>query len=309
MGKHVAKKSNIATPGPDRPGAGVFDAFAAQVAWAPGATALFCGSAAVSYQALYERAEALARMLRRRGVSQGDFVALYASRGTEAIAGMLACLRAGAAYVPLDPGFASEQLTFIAGDLPFTAVLASPDMHDAAAVLFDDVSVLSLAGLDGAPSLAVRSDGCTAGTTDPWPALTANAPACVLYTSGTTGRPKGVVLPQRAITSMALDQPLIAMRPGDVALHATTIACDGALYDIMVPLLSGAAVAVIESATPSLDEIAAVMVRHGVTVPSWYAGLHHLMIDHRIEAFATVRMSIAGGDVMSVPHAEKLLGA
>ncbi|WP_163850314.1 non-ribosomal peptide synthetase/type I polyketide synthase [Pseudooceanicola aestuarii] len=278
---------------------GVFARLATHVAAAPRAPALLCAAQVIDYASLATRAEAEAFALHRAGIGRGARVAILAGRGVEAIVAMLACLRLGAAYVPLDPGFAPEHLHDITDDVNPAALLATPELAPQAGVLTGwqepaqgPVQVLGQA--------APAPDGAY------WPHVQAGDAACILYTSGTSGRPKGVVLPQRALTAMA-GQPQIAMTPGDVALHAATIACDGSLYDIMVPLLSGAAVAVVPQALPGLDDVARVMTGHRVTVASWYAGLHHLMIDHQIDAFASLRLSLAGGDVMSVPHARRLL--
>jgi len=276
---------------------GVYDAFAGVAARLPDAPALLGDDLRLSYGDLAARATRLAAALRTAGVGRGDHVALYAGRGAEAVTAMLACLRLGAVYAPMDPDFAPEQLGFIAADLPLAAALCPSAMADACRALIGEAApVLVIGEAEGAPEGG-------------WPEVGPEDAACVLYTSGTTGRPKGVVLPHRAITAMALCQPALAMSPADVCLHAATIACDGALHEIFLPLLSGAAIAIVETTTASLDAVAGVLARHGVTVAPWYAGLHHLMIEHRIEAFATVRLSISGGDVMSAPLAARLLEA
>ena len=244
----------------------------------------------LSYAALDRRVRALAACLTAAGVTHGDTVGLLATRSVGTVAGMLACLRIGAVFVPLDPVFAPEQLRSILDDASPVATLVAEDQT----ALAGDLGVARPVSLSPATS------------DDAGPAAAAGEIACILYTSGTTGRPKGVPVTTRAIAAMAMQEP-IAMHPGDVALNAATVACDGSLYDIFVPLMSGAALAIVEAPTPSLDDIAGTMTRHGVTIASWYAGLHHLMIDHGIEAFATLRASLSGGDVMSVPHARRLL--
>ena len=281
------------------PKLGIFEAFAAAAQKNPDAPALYGEQLCLSYAELLQQAESVASLLQDAGVGPGDFVGLYARRSLTAIIGMLGCLRASAAFVPLDPGFAPEQLGFIASDVPLRATLCSENQCDPAMQLLGSAHPLIV--LETAIAAGGKAKGqARSGGTDP---------ACILYTSGTTGQPKGVVLPHRAITSMALGRGDLGMHPKDVSLHAATIACDGALYEIMTPLLSGAAVAVVEANTPALDAIADTMIRRKVSVAPWYAGLHHLMIEHRIDAFETVRLSIAGGDVMSAPLAEKLLRA
>ena len=250
----------------------------------------------LTYGAVQSRVLSLAGLLADQGIGAGDFVGLYATRSPEAIVGMLACLKAGAVFVPLDPGFAPEQLKFITSDGPMAAVLAKQDHMAEAAALFD-----------GQAPVILDIDTSFTATKRVWPAITGNDPACVLYTSGTTGRPKGVLVPHRAITLMAFGQPELALHQTDVVLHASTIACDGALIETLVPLLVGAAVAVLESTTPEVQSVADTMIQHRVTVALWYAGLHNLMVTHRIDAFETVRLCEVGGDVMVPSVAQKLL--
>lgn len=277
----------------------IFAAFDAIVAHDPDATALLGTSVPKTYAALKKDVMDLAACLDAEGVGAGDFVGLFASRSMDAITGMLACLHRGAVYVPLDPSFAPEQLNFIATDVPFKLVLATQSHMQAARTLFDaqDTPVWDIAA-------------CDAATVHPKPAeFSAEAAACILYTSGTTGRPKGVIVPHRAITAMSRRQPEMTIFPDDVVLSTTTIACDGALAEVFRPLLNGAAIALVETPTPDINDIADTMIRHSVTAAFWYAGMHHLVIAHRIDAFATLRFCQQGGDVMSVPMAKKLLSA
>ncbi|MDF1856194.1 non-ribosomal peptide synthetase/type I polyketide synthase [Pseudooceanicola sp.] len=275
----------------------IFDAFEGVAELMPDAPALLGQDRRWTYGEMRDRAESIALALRRLGVGPGDHVALYATRSLEAIAGIFGILRLGAIYVPMDPAFALEQLGFIAGEVPLRAALCPRAYASETEALF---------AAHPTPVLVIEECG-DAASDQQWPTVDGADPACILFTSGTTGRPKGVVLPHRAITSMALGQPEVVMTPADVSLSAATIACDGALYEILVPLMVGAAVAVVETPTPAIQDIADTMIRHRVSVAAWYAGLHHLVIAHRIDAFASVRLSLPGGDVMSAPMAEKLM--
>ncbi len=253
----------------------------------------------MSYADLDHAARRVAGCLQAAGVRRGDMVGLYSARSVDAVIATLGILYAGAGYVPLDPTHAPEQLAFIAEDLSLATVLVAPDWAtDADRDLGVDVTRIPLAEAIGFAATGAIVSDC--GGEDV---------AYVMYTSGTTGRPKGVAVPHRAILAYGHAQPFMQMRADDVVLHFLTIACDGATFEIWAALLNGASIAVVEAQAPSLDDIASAMIRHSVSAVGWYAGIHHMMIDQRLEAFATVRLNIAGGDVMSPAHAARLLEA
>lgn len=260
--------------------------------------AILTQAGAVSYAHLSKDVRKVAATLWDRGVRKGDFVGILAGRGVEAIVAMLACARIGAVFAPLDPSHARERLPFIVNDLGVKTVLTSARYHDEAeALLGGPFDLTAIADVMKGPKAKGLDYAYPAG----------EDAFCVLYTSGTTGNPKGVLVPNRAVTSMVFGHPELWFEPSDRALCSATFACDGALLELWGPLLSGAAAAVVEVAKPSLEDIAHVMRRDQVTVTSFYAGMLNLMIDRQLDAFATVRAVETGGDVMSLPHAAKLL--
>ena len=285
---------------PYDPAAGLYAVFAARCDRAPDAPALLSADRTICYAALRRAAERVAARLVAAGVGHGDFVGLLESRSPDAIVAMLGVLRAGGAYVPLDPTHAPEQLGFIAADLPLKAALVAPRYADRAAEVLP--AALAQIALDTA-MYGPDPEGVA------WPEAGGGDPAYVMYTSGTTGAPKGVVVAQRGVAAIVLGQPLFAITPSDVVLHGSTIACDGSTFDIWAPLLNGAACAIVEAPLPTVQDVARVMVRHRVTAAVFYAGLNHLMVEHAPDAFAGVRMIASGGDVMSPGHARRLLEA
>lgn len=180
----------------------------------PDAVAVRCSGESWSYRELDERANAVAAALQARGIGKGALVGISAERSLPLMAALLGILKAGAAYVPLDPAFPAERLAFMAEDagLAFT------------------VTNEFLAGLGRArsgPAVAVGPED----------------PMYVIYTSGSTGRPKGVVLPHRAIANFLAS---MAREPGftanDTLLAVTTLSFDIAVLELLLPLVTGGTV-------------------------------------------------------------------
>ncbi|WP_201313965.1 non-ribosomal peptide synthetase [Dyella sp. EPa41] len=209
--------------------------FEAQADRAPARTAV-AGAQPLSYAQLEARANRMAHVLRERGVGRGSLVGLSLARSTDMLASLLAVLKSGAGYVPLDPGFPPERLGFMARD----AALAALIVDDEAASVFDFPAsqVLSLgrdaARIDAASETRLPRDERSA---------TPESPAYVIYTSGSTGKPKGVRVPHRAasnfISSMQREPGIVE---DDRLVAVTTLSFDIAFLELMLPLSVGAAI-------------------------------------------------------------------
>ena len=209
--------------------------FAAQAARRPDHLAITHGPDGVTYGALRSRVNRLTRCLRARGVRRGALVGLCVERSVDMVAAQLAILQAGAAYVPLDPGYPAERLQFMLRDaqpvllVTQSAALRSLDRARDATLLLDDDAALIEAELDY--SLEPNAEFDAQG----------DDPAYVIYTSGSTGRPKGVVISHRAVmnflASMAREPGLGAV---DHLLAVTTLSFDIAVLELLLPLCVGA---------------------------------------------------------------------
>jgi amino acid adenylation domain-containing protein len=279
----------------------VHEGFAQQALHRPAAVALASRDGEVTYGALESRANRLARWLQTRGIGPGSFVATLLPRSPDAVVAFLAVLKAGAAFVPLDPGYPAELLDVIVQDSEPGVVIA-------------DAALLAECG-GGAwpvPTMLAADAFAAAAELSPAPlaeSVDGNAVAYMMYTSGSTGRPKGVLTPHRGIIRLAFENGFAAFGPDEVFLQLAPLAFDAATLEIWSCLLNGARLAFLDSARPSLDEIGHAIAHYGVTTMWMTAGLFHLMVDQRLEALRPLRTLLAGGDVLSPEHCRRMLAA
>jgi amino acid adenylation domain-containing protein len=273
---------------------------------------------ALTYAELDARSNALARVLRGRGIGRGQRVGLGVARDAVMVVALLGVLKSGAAYVPLDPGFPAERLRHMAGDAGLAALLVRgvpPDwLADAG------VPVLTL-GDDGRPVEASSATGpvgpgdieIDTAALSPDVALDARAldAAYMIYTSGSTGRPKGVAVPHRAVVnflaSMAREPGLAA---GDRLVAVTTLSFDIAVLELLLPLAVGAHV-VLASAAQVHDPHAmcALLARHDATAMQATPTLWRTLADAGWGGRRTGFKALIGGEPLPLALAERLLAA
>ncbi|GAC1634182.1 MAG: hypothetical protein NVS9B10_30020 [Nevskia sp.] len=283
-----------------RAGASVPAAFAAVVAKSGSRRALVCGSRSWTYAELDRRSDAIARRLIARGLQPGSIVGLSMGRSPETIAAILGVLKAGAAYLPFDPAYPAAQLKFILEDSAPALVLT----QRAATGGLDAAAFANIATLDIEAAAAE-----VAGLAPALPELRPDDRAYIMYTSGSTGRPKGVQVPQRAILRLVIDNDFCDFGPDQVILQLAPLAFDASTFELWAALLHGGCLAIVPAAQPALAEIAETIAAHAVTTAWLTAGLFHLMVDHQLEGLRPLRQLLAGGDVLSVAHVDRLLAA
>ncbi|MFE0178475.1 amino acid adenylation domain-containing protein, partial [Streptomyces sp. NPDC059002] len=242
------------------PEATVAQLFAARTALAPQATALVSGDTELTYRELDARAERLARRLADLGAGPERVVGVALPRSAELIVTLLAVLKSGAAFLPLDPQLPAERLEFMLKDADPMCVVTRADTADGlptagrALLVLDDVA--DLAGVTG-PDTPL----------DPGPGH-AHHPAYVIYTSGSTGRPKGVMVTREGIANrLTWMQERYRLTPADRVLQKTPASFDVSVWEFFWPLVQGATLVV---AAPEghkdPDYLADVIRVRGVTV-------------------------------------------
>ncbi|MGO4418059.1 condensation domain-containing protein, partial [Streptomyces sp. MCAF7] len=215
--------------GAQAPEAGTLpELFAARVALDPDRTALLAtGVGPVTYGELDERANRLAHHLISLGVGPEDTVALVLPRTVEAVAAVLAVLKAGAAYLPVDPAYPQDRVDYVVEDARPAAVLTT--VERAGAFQRAD-GILALDSPETAAALA-KAPAHDPTDTDRRARLTPQHPAYVIYTSGSTGRPKGVVVPHANVSVLAAQGEPFGVREGVRVLQFASFSFDAAAWE------------------------------------------------------------------------------
>ncbi|GGZ02130.1 non-ribosomal peptide synthetase [Streptomyces avidinii] len=217
------------------PGTTLVELFAQQVARTPGAPATVFRDERLSYAELDARAERLARELRARGAGPERIVAVALHRSTEMVVSLLAVLKSGAAYLPVDPSLPADRIAYLLSDAEPVLLLADDGVAAALPAVAD------LPRLD--PGAAVHGGSGGAAGQAPLP----SHPAYVIYTSGSTGRPKAVVVEHAAIVNRLLwMQDRYRLGADDRVLQKTPFGFDVSVWEFFWPLLTGAALVVAE---------------------------------------------------------------
>jgi amino acid adenylation domain-containing protein len=283
-------------------GACVHRLFEARAAESPGAEAVVSAEGSVTYGELNARANRLARLLRRLGAGPETVVALCVERSAEMIVGVLGILKAGAAYVPLDPDYPRDRLQFIMDDSRARILVTQEQLgaglpaHGAEVVRLDaDSEALALESAED-----LRGEEVGPGSL-----------AYLIYTSGTTGRPKATLIEHGNLSSTLLaSQSEFAFGPGDVMPSLASISFDISLFELMNPLTTGGTVLVLGRMEVLDPAIMAARVERATLlhmVPSLMRQfVEYVRLSGGARRFARLRRIFVGGDAVSPQLLEEM---
>ncbi|MCM6772590.1 amino acid adenylation domain-containing protein [Nocardia sp. CDC159] len=266
------------------------EAFVRQARRTPDAVAVV-STRTLSYGELDAESDALAAVLRSRGVRRGDRVAVLLERGPELLVAIFAALKCGAAYVPIDPNYPPRRVEYLLSDSAATAVLARRDL----------------------PLVAVRPELPFVFVDDPLPRSTPVVPtttgddlAYVIYTSGSTGRPKGVMVEHHSVINrLSWMQRAYPLDARDVVLQKTPISFDVSVWELFWWALAGARVALL---TPGAErdpaELLDAIAAQGVTVMHFVPSMLEPFLDllerepARLSQTASLRVVFSSGEAL-----------
>ena len=280
----------------DFPKQSIHTAFEQQVEKTPNSVAVISEQGKLTYADLDRRANQLAHHLQKSGVRRGDLVGLCIERSPEMLVSLVGILKAGAAYLPLDPSYPQERLSLMLEDGNIKVLLTLDRLqenlppHTAKTVLIDrDWETIAR---ESAVSFA------TAATTEDL--------AYVMYTSGSTGKPKAVAVTHQSVLRLVKQTNYAKLGADEVFLQFAPLSFDASTFEIWGSLLNGGKLVVMPPGLVSLAQLGEAIKHNGVTTLWLTAGLFQQMVETELESLRGLRQLLAGGDALPVSHVEQV---
>ena len=293
--RHMLLEEANAT-GHAMPDTGIAALFEAHCQRAPEATAVICGEQSLSYAELNRRANRLAHKLEKLGAGLEALVGVALKRSPEMIVALLAVLKAGAAYVPIAddlPESRRKSLIAAAGLRHIIIGQKSQPLYDG--IVEYCIPVETANESDGNLSLVIPQA----------------AAAYVNFTSGSTGGPKAILVPHVSVIRLVCEPNYVDLDGASCLLQFAPLNFDAATFEIWGALLNGGSLIVMPSGPASVEEIAGTIAHSQVNTAWLTAGLFHATVDSpaALASLSSLRYLIAGGDVLSVDHVQRMLRA
>ncbi|KDE23774.1 non-ribosomal peptide synthetase DhbF [Bacillus subtilis] len=265
------------------------DMFEKQAVLTPERIALMCDDIQVNYRKLNEEANRLARLLIEKGIGPEQFVALALPRSPEMVASMLGVLKTGAAYLPLDPEFPADRISYMLEDAKPSCIITTEEI---AASLPDDLAVPELV-LDQAVTQEIIKRYSPENQDV---SVSLDHPAYIIYTSGSTGRPKGVVVTQKSLSNFLLSmQEAFSLGEEDRLLAVTTVAFDISALELYLPLISGAQIVIARKETIREPHALAQMIENfDINIMQATPTLWHALVTSEPEKLRGLRVLVGG---------------
>ena len=268
--------------------------FEKQVALYPERVALVFGSTEWTYQELNEKANQLSWGLREKGLKSGQIAAVLIDRSIEMIVSILAIIKTGAAYLPVDLNYPVERINYMISDSGANILLTRPAL------------IKELTNFEG-EIVDVEDNSSYKDMTENVPLNNKSSDtACVIYTSGSSGKPKGNLTQHFNISRVVLNTNYIKILPEDRVLQLSSYAFDGATFDIYGALLNGATLVMInQDILLDLNELTSLIEKQRISTFFVTTALFNTLVDYKVESLSNVRRILFGGEKVSKIHVKK----
>ena len=266
---------------------GLLAPFEARAALSPDATAVIAGTRSLSYGELEARANDLARRLQDLGARPGWYIGIGLDRSVDLMVALLAVVKSGAAYVPLDPAYPQTRLDHMIDSAGLQIVLTRED----------------LASRFSAPLVVTVS---AAVVSDPSPVTshaTPDDPLYAIFTSGSTGQPKAASVYRRGFANLLeWYAGELALGPADRALVISSPSFDLTQKNFFTPLLTGGALVLDDCGTYDISRITGLIREHGITLVNCTPSAFYPLVDADAPALASLRFAVLGGEPIAIPR-------
>lgn len=269
----------------------VIDLFEEQVNINPNKVALTLEDKELTYAELNDKANYLVNILLDKEIKEQDVVGIIIDKSFELLISIIAVLKVGAYYLPIETNYAHDRKDYLIHDANAKLIIQDNlEKFDVDSIYINDIVFEKIEFKNN------RSK-----------TYTNNSPACILYTSGTTGNPKGAVIINKNIVKLVKNPDYMELKSSDTILQAASTSFDVSLFEFWGTLLNGGTCALIKKSNLlDFDYLNNYMKQRNVTVAWITAALFNQIIDAKIEVFANLRTVLSGGDVMSLKHVNKL---
>lgn len=277
----------------------LIDLFSEQVEAAGGSIAVEDGDRRLTYRQLDEQSSRLAGWLQAQGVQPGQVVAVCLERRTEQAVGVLAALKCGGVYLPLDLAYPAERLSFLLENSQASALITEKKHLQK----FSTVGLPQIYLDENPEVLTAHPQGKTH-------LVAASNPAYIMYTSGSTGAPKGVVIPQRAVARLVLNTNYVQIRPQDRLAQASNFAFDAYSFELWGAILNGACQVILpQEVLFSPTAFRRFLNERGVTIVFLTTSLFNLLVAEDPGMFQGLRCLYFGGEVADPDAVQRVLAS
>ncbi|WP_456717096.1 amino acid adenylation domain-containing protein [Bradyrhizobium sp. USDA 4353] len=254
----------------------------------------------LSYAALDAASRALGERLVAAGVGPGDVVGVLSERSADAIVMLLAVIRAGGAYLPLDPSLPQARLALMLEQARVRHAVTTNDHREVFTRLDHPLGVLVADDYDRHPHAMLPAPEI----------IRADSPAYVNFTSGSTGTPKAILVPQGAVANLVLETDYAALTPADRIAQAAPLSFDAATFEIWGALLNGGCIVLVDKQTLlDPDALARELRRRAISVMFLTTALFNQVAQLQPAAFASLRLVLFGGEAVNADHVRNVLAA